>query len=199
MGEGHLASAQKKASRLKAYLIFLDESGILMAPLVRRSWSPRGQTPVLRQRTRSHQKVSAVACLCITPKRNRVRLYFRLHPDANIDAAATTDYLRHLLRQVRGNVVLIWDRLLAHRAKTTQAFLERSPRLHPVFLPPYAPELNPVEYVWAYLKTNPLANWPICDVGILARVARRHGRSLQHKEDLLRSFLKHSPLSLRLT
>jgi hypothetical protein len=69
MGEGDLARDQKKAPRLKAWLVFLDESGMLMAPLVRRSWAPCGQPPVLDQRGAHHRKVSAAAVLCRTPPR----------------------------------------------------------------------------------------------------------------------------------
>ena len=55
-----------------------------MAPLVRRTWAPRGMTPILAQRTRSRQKVSAIAALTLAPRRRRVGLYFSLYPDANI-------------------------------------------------------------------------------------------------------------------
>jgi hypothetical protein len=68
---------------------------------------------VLYQRTRSHQKVSAIAALCIAPCRHRVHLYFRLHPDVNINADLVIEFLRHLVRQLDGPVVLVWDRLLA--------------------------------------------------------------------------------------
>jgi len=59
---------------------------MLMAPLVRRSWSLRGHTPVMHQRGRCLQKVSAIAALCIPPTRDRISLYFRLHADANVNA-----------------------------------------------------------------------------------------------------------------
>ncbi|MGD0226921.1 MAG: hypothetical protein ABSF71_31735 [Terriglobia bacterium] len=55
-----------------------------MGPLVRRSWQPRGQTPVLVQRGRNLQKVSAIAALAVPPRRDGARLYFRLHPQAEI-------------------------------------------------------------------------------------------------------------------
>ncbi len=63
---------------------------------------------------------------------------------------------------------------------------------------PYAPELNPVEYAWSYLKMNPLANLAAPELDVLADSARRAARSVQRKPHLLRSFLAHSPLSLRL-
>jgi hypothetical protein len=58
-----MAPGKKNAARLKAALVFIDESGFLMAPYVRRSWAPKGATPVLYQCGRSHQKVSDQAAL----------------------------------------------------------------------------------------------------------------------------------------
>jgi len=169
-----------------------------MAPWLRRTWSLRGQPPVLLQRTRSHQKVSAVAALCVSPYREQVHLLFRLHPQANIHAALVVDFLRQLGNHLWEPIVLLWDRLLPHRARRVKTFLQQSGDIHAFFLPPYAPELNPVESVWGYLKTNPLANWAAADLHALTSVARRRTRSLQRKEHLLRSFLKQVPLFLRL-
>ena len=194
-----MAAGKKNAARLKAALVFVDESGFMMAPLVRRTWAPRGATPVLYQRGRSHQKVSAIAALCVPPERDSVRCCFRLHPDENINTPLVLSFLRQLSRQLKGKPFLvIWDRLNSHRAKMVTTFLSTSPAAGFALLPPYAPELNPVESVWGYLKTNPLANDPYLDVGCLAAAARRHGRSLQRRGGLLRSFIEHSPLFLRL-
>lgn len=169
-----------------------------MAPLVRRSWSPCGETPVFRQRTRAHQKVSMIAALCVPPTRDAVQLYFRLHPNANINAEAVIGFLRVLSEQLAGPAVLVWDRLQAHRARITQEFFTCHLQLHPHLLPPYAPELNPVENVWSYLKMNPLANFAPLDLDTLVQTTRHHGRSLQRTHDLLRSFMAHTPLSLRI-
>lgn len=169
-----------------------------MGPLVRRSGQPRGQTPVLLQRGRHLEKVSAIAALSVSPRRDRVRLYFRLHSNAEIGARQVIGFLRHLDQELKGPCVLLWDRLNAHRAKRTRRFVESAAHLHPFFLPAYAPELNPVEYAWSYLKMNPLANWPAFKVEDLAAMAHRHARALQTNEALLRSFLRHSPLFLRL-
>jgi hypothetical protein len=123
-----------------------------MAPLVRRTWAPRGETPILRQRTRSRQKVSAAGVVTISPQRRRLGLYVALYPNANITAAVLVGFLRALRRHVRGPLILIWDRLATHRAHSMKAFLDHCPQLRTVLLPPYAPELNAVEYVWGYLK-----------------------------------------------
>jgi hypothetical protein len=72
-------------------LAFFDESGLLMAPQVRRTWAPRGETPIQRQRTRSRQKVSAAGVVTISPKRRRLGLYVAFYPDQNVTAAVLVD------------------------------------------------------------------------------------------------------------
>jgi hypothetical protein len=162
----------------------------MMAPFVRRTWSPCGKTPWLYQKTRSHKKVSIIAALCISPCRSRLRLFFRLHPDANINAHLVAAFLKNLLKELTGPILIVWDRSVPHRSN--------NPRLHLSFLPPYAPELNPVEYVWSYTKMNPLANVTAMDVAVLTTGTRRSVRSIQKKPYLLRSFIRASGLPLRL-
>jgi DDE superfamily endonuclease len=178
--------------------VFLDEAGFLMAPLLRRTWAPQGHTPALRQRTRQHKKVSAIASLCIPPHRNSVHCVFRLYPDQNIDGERVIGFLRALLRHLSGPIVLLWDSLKAHRARLTTRFVEQQARLHLVILPSYAPELNPVEYLWCNSKMGPMANFAALKLEILTQVTRRTLSSIQHQPDRLRRLLAHSPLSLRL-
>lgn len=169
-----------------------------MSPLVRRSWAPRGVTPILYQRTRRREKVSAIAALCVAPTRDRIHLYFRLHRDANINSETVIEFLRHLRRQLKTPAVLLWDHLQPHCSKKTGAFLHSVRHVHRFFFPGYAPELNPMENVWGYLKRNPLSNWAPDDLQALTTTARSHSRSLQRKQNLLRSFVKHCSLPLRL-
>lgn len=197
MDQAGLAEGKKNAKRLNTWIAFLDESGFLMAPLVRRTWNPRGRTPILYESGRHRRKVSAIAALCVSPRRDDVRLYFRLHPDANIHGVEVVGFLRLLVRQL-GAICLIWDRLQAHRARLTQDYLCHTPAIHPTYFPGYAPELNPMEYGWCWLKTKPMTNLACLDLDTLTTATRHHGRSLQHKEDLLRSFIRHSRLPLRL-
>lgn len=194
MGQDGLGSDQKKTCRLNAYQVFLDESGFLMAPLVRRTWAPRGKTPILLQRGRAHQKVSAIAALVVSPRRHRVRLFFRLHPHLAIKGPLVKDFLCHLYRHLPGRSILIWDRLNTHRARIVTRYLALKTRTTVEYFPPYAPELNPAEYVWGYLKTNPLANCPAFDIDGLTTSTRYHTRCLQRKPHLLRSFLYSSSL-----
>ena len=168
-----------------------------MSPWLRRTWSPCGQRPVLVQRTRHHQKVSVIAALAVSPRRRRVRLCFRLHPNQSVQSAQVTAFLRQLASQIRGPVILIWARLKAHRSRLVHAFAARWDRFEFEHFPPYAPELNPVEYGWSWIKTSPLANQAPDDAAELARLARHHARCLQHRPNLLWSFVEHSPLPLR--
>ncbi len=169
-----------------------------MAPLVRRTWAPQGQPPLLRHRPRSHHKVSVIAALCVPPSRHRVHLYFCVHPNTNITAVEVVAFLHQLRRHLGEPLVLLWDRLRVHRAGSVHAFLTPASRIHPVFFPPSAPELNPIEYAWGYLKGTPLANWAPLDLETLVTGARRSSRGLQRRPALLRSFIRHSPLFLRL-
>ncbi len=169
-----------------------------MAPLVRRTWAPRGQTPILYQRTRAHDKVSVIGALTLSPRSRRVGLYFTLLPDENATAGHFRRFLADLRRHLQRPLVVVWDRLAAHRAREVREALDRSGRVHLAFLPPYAPELNPVEMLWGYLKTNPLANHPATDAYRLADRARHHFQDIRRRHSLLRSFLRATPLFLRL-
>lgn len=169
-----------------------------MAPLVCRTWAPRNQTPLFYQHGGSSQKVSCIGALAVPPTRNRLHFYFRLHPNQNINADRALGFRSPLLRQLRGNLLVIWDGSGPHLARQVELFLYRHLRLYLEYFPPYAPDLNPVEYAWSYLKKNPLAHHPPTALSGLAETARRSGKSLQRKPKFLRSFLQHSSLLLRL-
>jgi putative transposase len=170
-----------------------------MAPLLRRTWSPLGTTPVLLQKTNSHKKVSVIGALGVNVgKRQHAKLYFRLHPNQNVSASLALAFLRLLVRQIRGHIIVVWDRFAAHRAQKVVAYAKKIGRLHLVWLPPYAPELNPIECCWGYWKRNPLANLAAADLDKLADVVRHHGRVIQRRRGLLVSLLRRSPLSLSL-
>jgi putative transposase len=110
-----VAAHQKKARRPGAHLALIDESGLLMAPLVRRSWAPRGQTPVLDQSGGPRQKVSVAAALGLSPRRDHLGLYFRTLPDGYFDNWSVAAFLEAMLREVSGRFVVVWDGGTMHR------------------------------------------------------------------------------------
>lgn len=197
MGPQPVAPGKKNARRLKAGLVFLDESGLLMAPLVRRTWAPVGRTPILYQRTRHHERVSMIAAITVSPRRRKVGLYFCLLANENVVTQNVLHFLRQLQRHLGSAIVVVWDRLNVHRSAWAK-LRRRNRSVHSTFLPPYAPELNPVEAFWSYLKMNPLANYPALDAKELQFRTRRHSLRIAGDQALLRSFLRSSPLSLRL-
>jgi transposase len=150
-----LAPCKKNATRLAAHLVFIDESGFLLIPSVRKTWSPVGQTPILLHRYR-HDRISAISGIAVSPKRFHCTLYCQLYED-NIQGEEVAVFLRHLLRQVRGHLIILLDNGKTHRSDPVGELLARTSRLHLVPFPPYAPELNPDEGVWNHLKST-LAN-----------------------------------------
>jgi transposase len=193
-----LAPHQKKQKRLNAHIVFLDESGLLLAPLVRRTWAPRGRTPILSQPGRYREKASIIGALSVSPKRRRVAFHFSVWADRNVDGEWLAHFVRELRRQIQRPIILVWDRLNVHRSRPIARMLRRSSRLYIEFFPPYAPELNPVEGAWAHLKMNPLANLAPEDALELADIAERHVRSFRRRKFLLKSFIRATPLFLRL-
>jgi transposase len=122
-------------------------------PSVVRTYAPIGHTPILREWcTRDH--LSAISA--ISPEG---KLYFHSQ-DCSIDSDDVVAFLEHLLREVPGQMVLIWDGAPIHRSHLITEFLANgaAQRLHVERLPAYAPELNPGEGLWAHLKGVELRN-----------------------------------------
>jgi putative transposase len=159
-----VAPRKNNATRLGAHLVFVDESGFLLIPSVRRTWAPIGQTPLLRHWQR-HDRISVISALSVSPGRQRLGLYFHLHDD-NLHAAEVCAFLRVLLRHLRGAVIVLWDGGNIHKGPLVRALCAAFPRLHLERFPPYAPELNPDEGVWTLAKGQ-LANGRPDDRGTL--------------------------------
>ena len=192
-----MGPGQKKLARLKARLICLDETGFMMAPLIRRTWARRGETPRLAVGRRSHEKVSGIGALAVSPRRRRVTLYLALYPKKNIRGPEVLDFLRQLRRHNSGHLLLLWDQGNPHKHQVVRAYLDRNPRWHPVWLPGYAPELNPQEQVWSYLKYGRLSNFAPDNVSQIRDTVRREARRVARSSSLLKGFLRHSALPLR--
>src|SRR5512142_615182 len=109
MAPDGVAAHQKKARRQGDYLALIDESGLMMAPLVRRTWSLRGQTPKLIQDRGRRQKVSGAAALWLTPRRGRLGLSSRTLVNDYFDPWCAAAFLEALLRELGGRVVVVWD------------------------------------------------------------------------------------------
>jgi putative transposase len=169
----------------------------MMQPLLRRTWARCGVTPTIHVRARSHEKVSGLGALVVSPRRRRLTLALALHPKANIRGPQVLEFLRALHRQFRESIVLLWDRGTPHRHRAVRAWLEAHPRMDVVWLPPYAPELNPVEQVWTYLKYGRLANFVPDEVSEIHHEVRHEARLLGRRQPLLRGLFRHAALPFR--
>ena len=136
-----------------------------------------------------------MAALTVSPKRQHLGLYIRFQP-CNFQAIDVADFLRALLRHLRGPIVLLWDRGSIHRGPAIDAVCQAHPRLHLEAFPAYAPELNPVEYIWGYWKHHELPNFCPRDFGQLSYQARRALRRMRRRPPLVRSFWRQANLSL---
>ena len=174
--------------------MLIDESGFFINPLVRRTWAPRGRTPVLTGFGRHRDKVSTIAAISVAPRRRRVGLYWRTDAAHYIDTAGVVAFLRDLLRHLRGKVVVIWDGGSNHKGPLMRELLSEFPRLHLERLPGYAPDLNPVEMIWSYLKHGLMANFVPRDVGHLDQVVRDHLAELRGNPGRMRALWAGSKL-----
>jgi transposase len=177
-----------------AHLLLIDESGLLLSPLVRRTLAPRGQTPILKHKAKHREKVSSIAALSISPKRGHLGLYFSTILDGSFDNVAVAWFVRQLLRHLRGPVIIVWDRGPMHRGPAIRQLLEDYPRLSLEQLPAYAPELNPVEQVWNYLKWSRLCNLAPEDSAHLQDLVLEELNLIQKDNRRLRSFFNASEL-----
>jgi len=176
--------------------VFWDESGVSLLPVVRRTWAPRGHTPVIRHRFK-WKRVSMAAGLCYGSRGGGAQLAFHRHADAY-----DTDSLIGALKQLRGwlggqKATLLWDGLPAHRSKVMRAWLGRQRSWLVVEpLPAYAPELNPVEALWSNLKGVELANLAGDTLEEVTTAAERGVGRVRGTPHLAYSFLRYCGLPL---
>jgi transposase len=188
-----LAAARERA----AYLVFLDESGFLLTPSVRRTLAPRGETPALDAWDR-RDRLSAISCITVSPRRRRLNLYFELLPkNANVHGEDVVAFLRRLRQCLPGPITVLWDRNQIHsRSKVVRAYLAKHPGVVVEDFPGYAPELNPDEHVWGRTKYGRLANLAADDARELWDHVVGELIDLKLRPDLLDAFIRKSGLPL---
>ena len=175
----------------------LDESGYMLTPVVRRTYAPRGETPIQPCWDR-RDRISAISAITVSPQRKHPGLYFTLLPDnQNACAEDTVSFLRQLHRHVPGPLMVIWDRGNIHdRSATVRKYLAKHPEIVTKKFPAYAPELNPDEGVWDYTKYNRLSNFAPANTSALRVRLHKELVRLRARPELLASFIRHTPLPL---
>jgi putative transposase len=168
-----------------------------MGPLLRRTWAPRGRTPALSQRGAHRQKVSVAAALCLSPLRDHLRLYALTLADAYFDNWSVAGFLEAMVQGLGGRFVLIWDGGNMHKGDPIRELEARfADRLSLERLPPYAPELNPIEFLWSWLKYSRLSNYAPHDVHELEGRVVMELESIRYDQAFLRNLFHASELPL---
>jgi len=182
-----LAGAKKNAARQGRTIVFVDENGLSERPHRYRTWAPRGQTPVLQY----HFRWKTLSMMAGVTWWN---FYFKLFPGP-IRALQIIEFLRHLLRHLRHKLLIIWDGLPGHRSRAVRDFVaEQGDRLVLEYLPAYAPELNPVEHIWAHLKRHEIPNLCPRELWQLSYSARSALRRMRRRPTLVMAFWKQANL-----
>ena len=173
-----------RAQRRGAKIFFLDEAGIRSDPVLGRTWAPRGRTPTVAT-TGRRQAINAISAV-----NARGEFWYEVFA-GRFNAAAFIVFLRHFLRARRAPVFLVVDGHPSHRAKVVAAFVQHlRGRLELHFLPGYAPELNPDEFVWNHVKRQGVSKTPLrADESLRARVEHDLA-AIQARPPLVRSFFR---------
>lgn len=183
------------ASR-NAYLAFVDETGFMLNPLVRRTFAPRGKTPVNRVAD-PHARFSTIAAITVDPKREHVGLIYNMLGDnANFRGPGITYFVQMLLAEVAGPVTILWDRITIHSCEEVEQCLKGVTGVVVESFPPYAPKLNPADGIWGYIKYGRLSNYTPPDLDTLRTTVTAELDRLRQEEELLRSFIRHTKLRL---
>jgi transposase len=165
-------------------LVFVDESGFYLLPAVARTWAPRGQTPVLRSKlTRDH--LSVISGITADGE-----LLMQVYEHA-ISSTECVRFLKHLVRHL-GTILVVWDGAPIHRSKVVKEYLstDGKAQVHLERLPSYAPEVNPDEGVWHYLKNVELRNICCDSLRTLRYELRCATKRLRHKCNVLLGCLR---------
>jgi transposase len=175
-----LARAEKRALAEGRTTVFADQSGFYLLPMAVRTYSPVGKTPVLHERL-SRDHLSAMSAITLEGK-----LYMKEQEKA-FKGEDVVRFLKHLMGQIPGKLLIIWDGSPIHRGGAVKEFLASgaASRLQLEQLPGYAPDLNPDEGVWKHLKCVELKNVCCQSLSELRVELRRAKERLRHKTHVI--------------
>lgn len=166
----------------------------MLQPTVRRTWAPEGHTPVHHSWDR-RDRLSAISAVTVSPKRRRLGLYFEIL-DRNVRTDAFESFIADVRSQLQRPIIVVMDRLAAHRSAAGRLRARFGKRIDIEWLPAYAPELNPDEQVWRHSKYVDLANFIPEDVHHLHEAMVESFEGIRNSQTLLRSFFEHAKLLL---
>ena len=173
-----------RAKRRGAKIFFLDEAGVRSDQVLGRTWGLRGETPEVPT-SGKRQSVSAISAVNALGE-----FWFEIYTE-RLNATKFIELLTHFMRRRKSAVFLVLDGHPAHIAKSVARYVQSlKGRLELHFLPGYAPELNPDEFVWNHLKRQGVSKKPLLRNESLRQRVDADLRDIQTRPALVRSFFK---------
>jgi transposase len=182
---------RRRARRQRRTVVFVDESGFYLLPGVVKTYGPRAHTPVVDEwQTRDH--LSVMGGLTTDGR------VYTLVRQESLTGLHSIEFLVHLGRQLKGPTLVIWDRSPIHRRAEVTGFIAAvgAKNLAVEWLPPYAPDLNPVEWLWRHLKKEELPNLACRDLEELHEEFHLAVGRIRGKPRLFPSFFAGAHLDL---
>ena len=173
---------KRRAKRLGALIFFLDEAGFQSDPPMGRTYGLKGKTPVVKT-SGQRQSINVISAV------NARGAFWAATYDGKLNAASFVLFLRNFMKRRSGKVFLVLDGHPAHKAKVVKSYVESLAgrlELHP--LPAYAPDLNPDEFVWSYMKNNGVSKKPLKKNESLRARVEEDLIKIQFDRHLVRSF-----------
>ena len=175
---------QARARTESAAIFFSDEAGFQSDPPLGKTYGLKGQTPVVRT-SGQRQSINVISAI------NARGAFWAMTYDGKLNAESFTVFLQNFMKGRTAKVFLVVDGHPAHRAKCVQRYLASlRGRLELHFLPPYAPDLNPDEFVWHYMKKNGVAKKPLKQNESLRRRVEQDLRDIHADRQMIRSFFE---------
>jgi transposase len=173
---------RKRAKRLGATIFFLDEAGFQSDPPLGRTYGLKGHTPVV---VTSGQRQSINVISAVTARGE----FWAATYTGKLNAEAFVAFLQNFMKGRRGIALLVVDGHPAHKANIVKQYVQSlKGRLELHFLPPYAPDLNPDEFVWSHMKTNGVSKKPLKKNESMRKRVEKDIANIQGNPELVRSF-----------
>jgi putative transposase len=177
----------KKGVEAEATFVFLDEVGSSLKGLLGMTWAPIGQTPVL-ETCCNWKNLSTIGA--ITPQGE---VFEQSYPHS-IKSSHVTAFLQHLADSIPAKLVVFCDNARIHTSYETKSYIQQnlSDRLTLVHMPSYAPEFNPIEWLWAWIKKNFISNLCPKTLQQLQEAWQRAFSAARAAPELIHSFFRAS-------
>jgi transposase len=173
---------KQRAKRLGASIFFLDEAGFQSDSPLGRTYGLKGQTPVVKT-SGQRQSLNVISAV------NARGQFWAVTYTGKLDAEAFVVFLENFMQGRSGKVFLVVDGHPAHKANLVKAYVQNlQGRLELHFLPPYAPDLNPDEFVWSHMKNNGVSKKPLKQNESLQNRIDQDLNALKGNKKLVRSF-----------